>query len=67
MNDRRDTIARAITAFVEDPVTNLVKGIALFLIRYSIESRRLPRATPPLQHPDADDRRGGCGHGARRE
>jgi hypothetical protein len=32
MNDRWDKIARAITAFVENPVTNLVKGIALVLI-----------------------------------
>jgi hypothetical protein len=32
MNDRSDKIARAITAFVENPVTNLLKGIALLLI-----------------------------------
>ncbi len=32
MNDRWDKIARAINAFVENPVTNLVKGIALVLI-----------------------------------
>ena len=32
MNDRADKIARAITAFVENPVTNLLKGIALLLI-----------------------------------
>ena len=32
MNDRWDKIARAIAAFVENPVTNLVKGIALLLI-----------------------------------
>jgi hypothetical protein len=32
MNDRRDRIARAITSFVENPVTNLVKGIALLVI-----------------------------------
>jgi hypothetical protein len=32
MNDRWEKIARAITAFVESPVTNLVKGIALLLI-----------------------------------
>jgi hypothetical protein len=32
MNDRREKIARAITSFVENPVTNLVKGMALLLI-----------------------------------
>ena len=32
MNDGWDRIARAITAFVENPVTNLVKGIVLLLI-----------------------------------
>jgi hypothetical protein len=32
MNDRWTTIARAITSFVENPVTNLVKGVALLLI-----------------------------------
>jgi hypothetical protein len=32
MNDRWQRIARAITAFVENPVTNLLKGIALLLI-----------------------------------
>jgi len=32
MSDRRDQIANAITAFVENPVTNLVKGIALLVI-----------------------------------
>ena len=32
MNDRWDRIARAITSFVENPVTNLVKGIVLLLI-----------------------------------
>ena len=32
MNDRWEKIARAITSFVENPVTNLVKGIALLLI-----------------------------------
>lgn len=35
MNDRRQKIARAITSFVENPVTNLVKGIALLLIGLS--------------------------------
>ncbi len=32
MNDRLERIARAIASFVENPVTNLVKGIALLLI-----------------------------------
>jgi hypothetical protein len=32
MSDRREKIARAITSFVENPVTNLVKGMALLLI-----------------------------------
>ena len=32
MNDHWERIARAITSFVENPVTNLVKGIALLLI-----------------------------------
>jgi hypothetical protein len=32
MSTHRDKIARAISAFVENPVTNLVKGIALLLI-----------------------------------
>ena len=32
MNNRRDRVARAIAAFVEHPVTNLVKGIVLLLI-----------------------------------
>ena len=39
MNDRRDKIARAITSFVENPVTNLVKGIALLLIGLTEASR----------------------------
>src|SRR5438105_8903263 len=39
MNDRWDKIARAITAFVENPVTNLVKGIALLLIGLTDASR----------------------------
>src|ERR1700758_353561 len=39
MNDRWDRIARAITAFVENPVTNLVKGIALLLIGLTEASR----------------------------
>lgn len=32
MNDRWDRMARAIATFVENPLTNLVKGIVLFLI-----------------------------------
>lgn len=32
MKNRRDRIARAIAAFVEHPVTNLVKGIVLLTI-----------------------------------
>ena len=39
MNNRRDKIARAISAFVENPVTNLVKGIALLLIGLTEASR----------------------------
>jgi hypothetical protein len=39
MNNRRDKIARAIAAFVENPVTNLVKGIALLLIGLTEASR----------------------------
>jgi hypothetical protein len=39
MSNRRDKIARAITAFVENPVTNLVKGIALLLIGLTEASR----------------------------
>jgi hypothetical protein len=34
-----DRIARAITRFVENPVTNLVKGIALLLIGLSEASK----------------------------
>ena|SRR5438045_4461191 len=32
MSNHSDRIARAITRFVENPVTNLVKGIALLVI-----------------------------------
>ena len=32
MNGRKDRIARAIASFVENPITNLVKGIALLVI-----------------------------------
>jgi hypothetical protein len=32
MNRRMDGVARGIKAFVENPVTNLVKGIALLVI-----------------------------------
>jgi hypothetical protein len=39
MNNRRDKIARAISAFVENPVTNLVKGIVLLLIGLTEASR----------------------------
>ncbi|APW61437.1 hypothetical protein [Paludisphaera borealis] len=35
MSDRRDRIARAINSFVENPLTNLVKGIALLFIGLS--------------------------------
>ncbi len=35
MKDQWDKIARAITSFVENPVTNLVKGIALIFIGLS--------------------------------
>ena len=41
MSDRTERFARAITAFVENPVTNLVKGILLFLIGLSEASRTL--------------------------
>ena len=39
MNNRSDKIARAITRFVENPVTNLVKGVALLVIGLSEASR----------------------------
>jgi hypothetical protein len=39
MMNHYDRIARAITRFVENPVTNLVKGIALFLIGLSEASK----------------------------
>jgi hypothetical protein len=39
MNDRRHRIARAINSFVENPVTNLVKGVILLLIGLSEASR----------------------------
>ena len=41
MSDRRERIARAIRSFVEDPITNLVKGIALLLIGLSDASHTL--------------------------
>jgi hypothetical protein len=41
MGDRRVKIARAIKSFVENPVTNLVKGIALLLIGLSDVSHTL--------------------------
>jgi hypothetical protein len=39
MSDRLGRLARGITSFVENPVTNLVKGIALFLIGLSEAAR----------------------------
>ncbi len=39
MKNRRDRIARAIASFVENPVTNLVKGIALLVIGVTEASR----------------------------
>jgi hypothetical protein len=39
MNDRWEKVARAITAFVENPLTNLVKGFALLLIGVTEASR----------------------------
>jgi hypothetical protein len=39
MSDRTDRIARAIEAFVEHPITNLVKGIVLLLIGVSEAAR----------------------------
>src|SRR3954452_1301118 len=39
MSNRSNKIARAITRFVDNPVTNLVKGILLFLIGLSEASR----------------------------
>jgi hypothetical protein len=39
MSDRTDRIARAIQAFVEHPITNLVKGIVLLLIGVSEAAR----------------------------
>jgi hypothetical protein len=39
MNNRRDKVARAIAAFVEHPVTNLVKGIVLLFIGVTEASR----------------------------
>ena len=39
MKDRSDKIAGAIRSFVENPVTNLVKGIVLLLIGLTEASR----------------------------
>jgi hypothetical protein len=39
MGRRGDRIARAINSFVENPVTNLVKGVLLLLIGVSEASR----------------------------
>jgi hypothetical protein len=41
MSRRRDRIARAISAFVENPVTNLVKGVVLVQIGIVEASRTL--------------------------
>ena len=41
MNNRWDKVARAISAFVENPVTNLVKGVALLLIGLTEASHTL--------------------------
>jgi hypothetical protein len=41
MNSRRDRIARAISSFVENPITNLVKGSVLVLIGVSEASKTL--------------------------
>jgi hypothetical protein len=35
MSDRRDKVSRAIKSFVENPFTNLAKGVALLLIGLS--------------------------------
>ncbi len=39
MSDRLHRLAQGITTFVENPLTNLVKGIALFLIGLSEASK----------------------------
>src|SRR5206468_8697420 len=39
MKNRRDRIARGIASFVENPLTNLVKGIVLLLIGVTEASR----------------------------
>jgi hypothetical protein len=39
MSDRWSRIARAIDSFVENPITNLVKGVALLFIGLSEASR----------------------------
>jgi hypothetical protein len=41
MNRRQDRIARAISAFVENPITIAVKGLTLVLIGLSEASRTL--------------------------
>jgi len=41
MNSRRDRIARAISAFVENPITTAVKGAVLVVIGLSEASRTL--------------------------
>jgi hypothetical protein len=47
MSDIPDRISRAITRFVENPVTDLVKGIVLFLIGLSEASKTF---TDDLKH-----------------
>jgi hypothetical protein len=39
MSERGDKLARGIQSFVENPVTNLVKGVVLLLIGFSDASR----------------------------
>lgn len=41
MRNWRDRVARAITSFVENPITNLVKGIALLTIGLADASHSL--------------------------
>jgi hypothetical protein len=55
MQDRLGRLGRAITSFVENPVTNLVKGIALFLIGISEASRTF--------HEDLEHKQLRVGHG----
>lgn len=41
MSGRRDKVARGIRSFVENPVTNLVKGMALLVIGFTDASHTL--------------------------